>query len=107
MWSPDEWTGREAAERERLVAEARSIGAEEEKLRGVGGEARDYLLGLALHVEEVAGPSFLSTVLRRCPAGTAAQFVAAAAKIGGQEGIDVWGALTETTPPEASDGEPE
>ncbi len=98
MWSPDEWTGREAAERERLIAQARSLGAEEEKLRGVGGEARDYLLGLALHVEEVAGPSFLSTVLRRCPAGTAAQFVAAAAKAGGQEGMDIWGTLTQTTP---------
>jgi hypothetical protein len=92
-WPSDGWVGDAATERTRLLAGAHQIGADEKILEGGGADARDYFLGLALHVESVAGPELLGAALRRCPGGTASQFVAAASRLGREMSVDVWGAL--------------
>jgi hypothetical protein len=95
-WSAGEGIREAAVERERLIAKVLAIGADEEKLQGVGEEARDYFLGLALHVEETAGPTFLAQVLSRCVRGRPAQFVAAASRLGSETGEAVWRGLKDT-----------
>ncbi len=62
----------------------------EHALSGRAEEARDCFLGLALHVEEAAGPRFLGEVLRRCPRGTATEFAAAVERLAEERGMEVW-----------------
>jgi len=79
-WSVEEWEREAAVTRQRLLAGAEGE-LEAARLQGLGEEAQDYFLGLALCVEEVAGPRFLGEVLRRCAGGRAADFVAAAERL--------------------------
>ena len=90
-WSVASWETGAGQERERLKGlwscdelralwQAQPAGSgdpAEQTLDGEDVEARDRFLGLALHVEAAAGPSFLADVLRRCPRGRPGQFVSA------------------------------
>jgi hypothetical protein len=92
-WPSDGWIESAAAERKVLLDGMRETGANEEPLQGVDAQARDYFVGLVLHVEEVAGPRFVADVLKQCPGGTPTQFVSAASKSAGTIGLDLWHGL--------------
>ncbi len=89
-WSVAEWEREAQGERERLIAEAREAGLDAARLRGVDENAQDYFLGLALRVEEVAGPRFLGEVLGRCARGRAADFVGVTERLVEERGMEVW-----------------
>jgi len=89
-WSISEWEGDAKAERGRLTGlwgeeETRELIGQETRSRptslvGADATAKEAFLGLALRVEEMKGPRFLGEVLKKCPRGTAAQFVGALGK---------------------------
>jgi hypothetical protein len=102
-WAPAEWEAEAKGERERLMG----LWAEEGVRKLIGQETRGYaamsgrhpgppvadlgtpalqgndqitreaFLGLALRVEEMKGARYLGEVLKKCPRGTATQFVRA------------------------------
>jgi hypothetical protein len=89
-WSLAEWEAEAKAERARLTGlwreeEARELIGQETRscptsLVGADAVAKEAFLGLALRVEEMKGPRFLGEVLKKCPRGTAGQFVGALGK---------------------------
>ncbi len=72
-WPAAEWEAEASKERARLLSlwsddEARQ--APVERLKGKDQRAREYVVGLALWVEEKEGPQTLGEVLKKCPRGT-------------------------------------
>jgi hypothetical protein len=86
-WSVEGWEQEARVERERLVVPARGE-VNPPRLTGTGEDARDCFLGLALWVEEEMGPGFLGDVLRRCPRGTAGQFMEAVRGLVEERGLE-------------------
>jgi len=85
-WSVQEWEAASAPERERLMGRVRSKGLDPTLVGGTEAAAREYLVGLALLVEDEGGAEGLSQVLRKCPQGTTAQFLSSAEAAG----VEVW-----------------
>jgi hypothetical protein len=81
--------------RQELIAEALAARDGSSRLGGADDRSRRYFLGLALHVEAVAGPLFLGEALARCPRGRPAGFVAAADQLAARRGIALWGSRSD------------
>jgi len=93
---PDEslWPVKQAEEaarvrRQSLITKARGK-PDLARLKGVDAKTRDYFLGLALRVEEQAGPRFLAEALARCPRGRAIDFVNVVNTLARERSISVW-----------------
>ena len=91
-WSVTEWEADATEERGRLmgmwgeeevarVGQDRGSAERVGRLAGADEKAKDAFLGLALRVEDARGPRYLGEVLKKCPRGTAAQFVRALGKM--------------------------
>ena len=81
-WSVEGWEAEARPERERLLLLARGTPPTEALLKGTDEAAREYLVGMALAVEDERGPEALAKALARCAQGTAAKFVQAAREAG-------------------------
>jgi hypothetical protein len=88
-WSAEE-AERIARPRRQLLISAARGKPDWARLKGADLNARDYFLGLALRVEETAGPRFLAEALARCPRGTATCFVTAAEALARERELALW-----------------
>jgi hypothetical protein len=88
-WSAKEAEAEARARRDLLIAQARGR-PDAARLRSADAKARDYFLGLALRVEQSAGPRFLGEALLRCPKAAAPAFLSAVEALAKERAIKVW-----------------
>jgi len=76
--------------RQELIARVRQTGPDQRLLAGADAAAREHFVGLALWVEEAAGPRLLGEALAECRRGRATQFVAAVESLAAARCVQVW-----------------
>lgn len=89
-WPASEAERQAASRRQELIARVRATGPDARLLAGTDTGARDHFLGLALWLEEWAGPRALGDALRQCSRGRAADFAAAAESAARARGLELW-----------------
>lgn len=97
-WSVASWEREAAERRSRLIGDAARHGFDAALLAGRGAEAMDHFLGLALLVEERAGPAFLGEALRESSGGRPADFAAAVDRLAAARGLRLWNPPPATEP---------